>query len=180
MPLLLLFILMPVTELYLLLTLGSWIGAGWTILLILMTALMGMSLLRSQGLATLFRANQRVKQGEIPLQELAEGFLLALAGALLITPGLLTDVIGFSLLVPMIRSFLAHRVGRFFQHQSITMMGSGSFERPSATTSRQYGSNSSHSEHVSPEAWPNRAPSSKRGGEVIEGEYHHADDDKKN
>ncbi|MEC8523524.1 MAG: FxsA family protein, partial [Pseudomonadota bacterium] len=100
MPLLIIFILVPMAELAVLIKVGSAIGVLWTLALIFLTAIIGVHLLRQQGLATLMKANERMQQGALPAQELAEGFLLALAGALLLTPGFLTDAFGFSLLMP--------------------------------------------------------------------------------
>lgn len=168
MPLLFVFILVPVTELYLLLKLGSVIGLGWTLLLILTTAFVGMTLLRSQGLATLFRAGERMRQGEIPMQELAEGFLLALAGALLITPGLLTDVVGFTLLAPIARRLFARRVSQILERQTLHMQG--------GQTTGSYGE-----ERVSRFASGHaRSTSNQSTGQIIEGEFeHHTSDEKK-
>ena len=107
MPLLFIFILVPMIELAVLIKVGSHIGVLWTLALIFLTAIIGVTLLRAQGLATLMRAGQRLQEGQLPAQELAEGFLLALAGALLITPGFVTDAIGFTLLLPGVRGHFA-------------------------------------------------------------------------
>lgn len=79
------------------------IGAGWTILLIVLTAIVGVNLLRHQGISTLMRANQAMSQGQIPAMEMMEGIFLAVGGALLITPGFFTDAIGFICLLPFTR-----------------------------------------------------------------------------
>ncbi len=81
-----LFLIIPVIEIYLIIKVGGFIGAGWTILLIVLTAIIGVSLLRQQGLSTLMRANQAMSQGQIPAMEMMEGIFLAVGGALLITP----------------------------------------------------------------------------------------------
>ena len=98
MPLLIIFIIIPLIELAVILKVNSFIGIGWTLGLILITAFVGVRLLRQQGISTLLRANQKMQQGQMPAQEMAEGFLLALAGALLLTPGFVTDAAGFILL----------------------------------------------------------------------------------
>ena len=85
---------------YLLITVGGYIGALPTIGCVMLTAVVGVALLRWQGLATLARGIGRANAGELPAQEIAEGMLLAVAGALLLTPGFMTDAIGFVLLVP--------------------------------------------------------------------------------
>lgn len=103
---LLLFILMPIIELMVLIQVGTVIGALNTIGLVLLTAIIGAALLKRQGLATLTRANQRLNSGEIPAREMAEGLILAFGGALLLTPGFITDVIGFLCLLPGSRHWL--------------------------------------------------------------------------
>lgn len=100
---LLLFITMPVLEMWVLITVGSSIGALNTIGLVLLTAMIGLALLRSQGLSTLTRINQKMAEGQLPATELLEGFFLAIGGALLLTPGFITDAIGFSCLLPFLR-----------------------------------------------------------------------------
>ena len=119
MPLFLIFIVLPVIELTVLIKVGSHIGVLWTLVLIFLSAVIGVTILRAQGLATLMRASQRMEEGQIPAQELAEGFLLALAGALLITPGFVTDAIGFSLLVPAVRKMLLGSVLKVLQVRSV-------------------------------------------------------------
>lgn len=103
--LLLLFLAIPVIEIYLLIEVGSQIGALPTILLVVLTALVGASLLRQQGFSTWARINARMAAGEAPAMELLEGLLLLIAGALLLTPGFFTDTIGFLLLIPPLRRF---------------------------------------------------------------------------
>jgi len=98
-----LFLVIPISEVYLLIEVGSVIGAGWTILLVVMTAVVGVNLLRQQGLSTLMRANRSMSQGQIPAMEMMEGLFLAVGGALLITPGFFTDIIGFICLLPFTR-----------------------------------------------------------------------------
>ena len=110
----LLFFLTPIGEMYLLITVGGHIGAMPTIGLVMFTAVVGLALLRSQGLATLTRGMGRLQHGEVPALEMAEGLLLAVAGALLITPGFATDGIGFFLLVPAGRRLIAGRLATRF------------------------------------------------------------------
>jgi len=105
--LMLLFILVPIIELALFLTLGERIGIPWTLALIVVTAVLGASLTRWQGFTTMARFQQRLRDGQIPGEELIGGIFILVAGALLLTPGFLTDVIGFSLLVPAFRKVLA-------------------------------------------------------------------------
>jgi len=97
------FLVIPIIEVYLLIEVGGLIGAGWTILLIVITAIIGVNLLRQQGISTLMRANQAMSQGQVPAMEMMEGLFLAVGGALLITPGFFTDAIGFICLLPFTR-----------------------------------------------------------------------------
>jgi UPF0716 protein FxsA len=106
----LIFVATPIVEMYLLIEVGGYIGAPATIALVMLTALIGITLLRRQGLATLTRGVTRMQQGEVPAQEMAEAILLGIAGALLLTPGFVTDGVGFALLTPGIRQRLIVRV----------------------------------------------------------------------
>lgn len=102
-----LFIIVPIAEMAVLIKVGGMIGIFNTIGLVLLTAVVGAWLLRQQGLATLLRANQRLNSGELPAKEVAEGLILAVGGALLLTPGFITDTVGFLCLVPGSRHWLA-------------------------------------------------------------------------
>jgi UPF0716 protein FxsA len=107
---LLVFFVTPIIEMYLLIRVGGYIGALPTIVLVMVTAVVGVALLRVQGLATLTRGLGRLESGELPAREMAEGILLAVAGALLITPGFVTDALGFLLLFPPGRAAVARRM----------------------------------------------------------------------
>ena len=102
----LLLVITPIIELWLILKVGSAIGAGATIMLILLTAIAGAAMLRRQGFSTLFRARQKIDEGKLPAKEIAEGIMLAISGALMLTPGFVTDAIGFALLIPWVRNRL--------------------------------------------------------------------------
>lgn len=106
------FVVLPIVEMTILIKVGSIIGALNTIGLVLLTAVVGAAMLRQQGLATLMRANERLNSGELPAREVAEGILLAVGGALLITPGFVTDFAGLLCLMPFTRRWLATRVLR--------------------------------------------------------------------
>ena len=97
----------PILEIYLLFQVGGIIGAGWTILIVIGTAILGASLLRQQGLSTWTRLNQSIAQGQLPPTIMVEGILLLLSGAFLLTPGFFTDAIGFLFLTPGIRKLVA-------------------------------------------------------------------------
>jgi UPF0716 protein FxsA len=113
MPLLfLLFILVPFLEIWGILTVGSWIGAMPTLLLIVLTALAGSFLLKREGIQTLTRAKSKLNAGQIPMHEMLEGILLAVAGALLLTPGFFTDFVGLFLLLPPGRSLIIRELSK--------------------------------------------------------------------
>ncbi len=105
-----LFLVVPIVEIYLLLEVGGLIGAFPTIILVVLTAVIGAGLLRQQGLSTLARLQQNMGQGKIPAQEMIEGVLLAVGGALLMTPGFVTDTMGFLCLLPFSRKFIAKNI----------------------------------------------------------------------
>lgn len=94
---------LPMLELFVLITIGSHIGAFMTIVLLVFSGVLGLQLMRQQGLATAMRAQQAIARGESPSLELLESFLVFLAGGALLFPGFLTDILGFALLVPTIR-----------------------------------------------------------------------------
>ena len=107
---LLLFIIIPIAEIMLLLKVSQYIGAWTTVGLVLLTAVVGVNLLKRQGLSTLSRFQQRLQSGQIPAQEMVEGMLIAFCGALLLTPGFITDTIGFTCLLPPVRARIAKRI----------------------------------------------------------------------
>lgn len=104
--LLALLIIVPIVEIYLFIEIGGAIGAGWTILLIFITAIYGVNAMRSQGMATLAEAQAAQAAGRPPVAAAAHGVLILLAGALLLTPGFMTDALGLSLLIRFIRSLI--------------------------------------------------------------------------
>lgn len=109
---LLLFVGVPLLELYFLIQVGSEIGAIPTIGLSILTAVIGASLVRLQGFAVLMRVRDASQRGEVPALEMLHGALLLLAGLVLLLPGFFTDVIGFLLLVPALRRRLIRRFVR--------------------------------------------------------------------
>lgn len=122
---------------WLLIEVGSRIGALPTIGLVLLTAVIGVTLLRQQGLATLVRGHRRLEEGELPAAEICEGLVLAVSGALLLTPGFVTDAIGFAGLLPLtrkwlVRQMLARFTGASFSayevHQRRTEQGQTTFD----------------------------------------------------
>lgn len=144
----------PLIEIGLFIEIGGIIGLWPTLALVLLTAALGSWQLRAQGLATLARARQQLDRGELPTRELFDGFCLVIAGALLLTPGFMTDVIGLALFVPGVRDALR----RFVANRMET-----------ATETRVW----VDGEEVSPGGGrPRPGP----GGRVIEGDYRDVSD----
>lgn len=104
---LILFIAVPLVELGLLIQLGKYVGVLATIAIVIGTAVIGTALLRRQGFAVLSRTIEAVQAGRAPVEPVVEGLFLLIAGAFLLTPGLITDTIGFLLLIPAIRRSVA-------------------------------------------------------------------------
>jgi UPF0716 protein FxsA len=116
--LLLVFIVVPLAELYLILRIGDSIGWLWTLLLLAADSIIGSLLLRSQGRAVWRRFNRELERGRMPHREVIDGVLVIFGGAFLITPGFITDVIGLLLLIPptraVFRRLVVRRLGRRF------------------------------------------------------------------
>ncbi|MEZ5552528.1 MAG: FxsA family protein [Pseudomonadales bacterium] len=108
----LLFIAVPIVEMFVLIKVGGIIGALPTIGLVVLTAVLGIWLLRLEGLATLARVQEKLDRGELPETELLEGVMLLIGGALLLTPGFVTDAMGFICLLPGLRRPLARWIMR--------------------------------------------------------------------
>ena len=150
---LLFFIAVPLVEMLLLFEVADLIGGLWTVFMVVLTAVIGVQVLKRQGFSTLLRANQRLDQGQLPAQEMVEGFFLAFAGALLLTPGFITDTLGFLCLTPPLRRALARR---FIESGVLTSVRTGS--------SRGF-------------FWSSqRADSPPRGSSTFEGEFYEEKD----
>ena len=102
----LLFLIVPFLELYVLIQVGQVIGALPTIALLIAVSVVGAWLVKREGFATLGRARERIDAGQMPGRELVDGVLILVAGALLVSPGFLTDVAGVLLLLPPVRATL--------------------------------------------------------------------------
>jgi UPF0716 protein FxsA len=107
---LLAFLIILLTEMYLLFELADMIGGFATLMVVIGTAVAGVAVLRRQGTHTFTAANQKLRAGELPAQELIQGMLLTFAGALLILPGLITDTLGIALLLPPVRNVFVRRI----------------------------------------------------------------------
>lgn len=127
------FIGIPLIEIYLFIAVGGWIGVWPTIGLVILTALIGTSLLRQQGLATLARAQVETEANRLPVRELFEGVCLLFGGMLLLTPGFLTDAIGLALLLPQLRGLLGRGLWRLLERSKgfhFSVYGAGNPQGP--------------------------------------------------
>lgn len=119
-------LIVPILEISLFIVIGGRIGAVWTIGLVLFTAILGSILLRHEGLKTFATIQSKMNAGEIPGEELVKGVMILIAGVLLLTPGFLTDSIGFALFVPGVRKIIwGALASRFKFHQSGYQAGAG-------------------------------------------------------
>lgn len=151
-----LFIGVPLIEIMLFIKIGGAIGMAMTVLIVVVTALIGSFLLRAQGLATMAEARATMERAELPVDSVIHGIFLLLAGAFLLTPGFLTDAIGFILFVPPLRLALGRHI-------------------VSAVVAR-----GTVSVHASSETWtgrPGAGDRNERGGRTIDGEAFEVDDD---
>lgn len=147
----LLFAILPIVEIAILINVGEQIGGWYTVAIVIITAFVGARLVRQQGLSTLMQAQQKMQAGTMPGQEMAEGLLLVVAGVLLVTPGFITDGIGFLLSLPMTRPLIAKSLMKHMPVKIVTPSFHGDF-----------------SQHQ-------QAHSSKQSGDIIEGEFERKD-----
>lgn len=118
------FVIVTLLEIFVLVSVGGVIGAFSTVVLVIITALIGSTLLKRQGLTTLAKAQEKVYQGQEPAFEMLEGVIILLSGVLLLTPGFLTDIVGLAGLVPLsrkyfINQFLRNNADKFFNAKII-------------------------------------------------------------
>lgn len=123
--LLLVLVGVPLIEIAVFIQVGGIIGLWPTIAVVVLTAVIGAALLRQQGSATLTRAQREMAEHRIPVRELFDAVCLLLAGALLLTPGFVTDLAGFALLVPLVRRTLGMRLWRLVQRHADFRAGGG-------------------------------------------------------
>ncbi|MFO7816040.1 MAG: FxsA family protein [Halanaerobiales bacterium] len=113
--LLLLFTIVPIVELALLIEIGSYIGVLPTIFLVAITGIVGVTLARKQGLIVVTKIRRKLSRGEIPTSDLIEGLLILIGGVTLLTPGVLTDITGFLLILPFTRPLFAKLASSMFK-----------------------------------------------------------------
>jgi UPF0716 protein FxsA len=132
--LVILFIVVPIAELYVIIKVGEWIGILPTLALLLADAVLGSLLLRQQGRAAWRRFNEAIAAGRFPGREAADGVMVAVGGTLLLTPGFISDIAGLLLLIPPTRSLVRGGLIRFLSRRIIPIgvvrRGFGGRERP--------------------------------------------------
>ncbi|QFU21257.1 FxsA family protein [Shewanella eurypsychrophilus] len=169
--LLVIFVLVPVIELNVLISVGESLGSWTTVGLVFFTAIVGVSLVRSQGISTLMQVQQKLSRGEAPGQEIVEGMMLAVAGLLLLIPGFVTDFIGLILLTPFTRIPVA---GLLYKRMQVKVAANGGFQAGFGPGGPQAGNNpfdqssfgdSNAAHHKNPE-----------GGDTFDGDYEHKSD----
>ncbi|CUB03387.1 FxsA family protein [Marinomonas fungiae] len=133
---LLLLILIPVVELTVLIQVGSKIGSLTTIALVFLTAIVGLTLIRRQGFETTRKAQEKMRRGELPASEMAEGFMLAFAGVCLLIPGFVTDALGALLLITPLRRSVATMVSLDFMKKRMNMRAHWSYRDRNGNSSQ--------------------------------------------
>ena len=121
-----LFLVVPLVELYLIIQVGQVLGALNTIALLVIIGAIGGWLMKREGLGVLRRIQAQVHRGQVPGRELVDAFLILFGGALMLTPGFLTDVLGFGLLVPPVRAVVRRSLARQLQ---VRALGGGTGRR---------------------------------------------------
>ncbi len=180
---LLLFVAMPIIEIAVMLKVGDAIGWLPTLAIVILTAIVGTSMLRQQGLATLNTARQRLDAGEMPAQQMLEGMLLLLGGVLLLTPGFVTDTFGFLCLVPQTRQWFAARIA---SRSVVSVSSVTGFGRGAGQGSTTVGSGATDAARNSDRAAEDLSvaggrprpqnDNSSASGEIIDADFKHIDD----
>lgn len=111
----LLFTIVPVVELALLIKIGSIIGTLNTITIVILTAIVGAYMVKLEGLGVMYRIQQNMHEGVFPAEELINGMMILVAGALLLTPGFFTDALGFLIVFPVSRNFIKRIARRYIE-----------------------------------------------------------------
>ena len=117
----LLFTIIPVIELTILIKIGTLIGTLNTVMLVLFTAMAGAYLVRMEGLGVIYRFQQNMQEGRFPAEEILDGAMILVAGALLVTPGVATDIIGFLLVFPSSRRMIKISLRRYIERRISTI-----------------------------------------------------------
>src|SRR3954454_7640938 len=137
-PLVLLFIVIPIVEIYVIIQVGQAIGALWTIALLVADSILGSVLMRAQGRAAWRRFNEAVGTGRVPAREVLDGVLVIFGGALLLTPGFISDILGALLLLPPTRAIARRILVRRFAGRMVASVAGG-MPRPPRWPSNGHG-----------------------------------------
>jgi UPF0716 protein FxsA len=121
-PLVLLFIVVPIAELAVVIQVGQEIGVLWTVALLVIDSIVGSVLMRAQGRAAWRRFNEAVAAGKVPAREVLDGALVVFGGLLLLTPGFITDLLGLLLLIPPTRRIVRAALARRLTHRMVASM----------------------------------------------------------
>jgi UPF0716 protein FxsA len=121
-PLVLLFIVVPIAELAVVIQVGQQIGVLWTVALLVADSILGAVLMRSQGRTAWRRFNEAVAAGKVPAREVLDGALVIFGGLLLLTPGFITDFLGILLLIPPTRALVRAALARRLTHRMVVSM----------------------------------------------------------
>jgi UPF0716 protein FxsA len=113
----LIFAVIPMVELSLLIKIGSIIGTMNTIMIIILTAVIGAYMVRMEGIGVWFRIQKSLMEGIFPAEELIDGIMILIAGAVLLTPGLVTDILGFLMVFPLTRGFIKNILKKYFENR---------------------------------------------------------------
>jgi len=157
--LLLLFIAIPIVEMWLLISISRHIGALLTISLVVATAVIGVHWLRQQGFSTLLKLNERLSAGEMPAREITEGVIITIGGALLLTPGFATDALGFACLFAPSRALL---VKTLFSRIQNGIMASAMSASSMSTGSMSSQANANHSNNTMEGSFTSEGSSSNK------------------
>ncbi len=111
----LIFIIVPVAELTLLIKIGTFIGTFNTIVIVILTAIIGAQMVKSEGIGVMYRIRKNMEEGTFPAEELINGMMILIAGALLLTPGFLTDFTGFLMVFPVSREYIKKIARRYIK-----------------------------------------------------------------
>ena len=111
----LLFTLIPVIELSLLIEIGSYIGILNTVIIVILTALVGAYMVRMEGMGVMYRIQKNMQEGQFPAEEMISGAMILVAGALLLTPGFFTDIIGFLMVIPLSRNYISAMIKKYIE-----------------------------------------------------------------
>ncbi|BDX08292.1 FxsA family protein [Planctobacterium marinum] len=166
----LLFAILPIIEIALLINVGEVIGGWNTVAIVIITAFVGAHLVRKEGVQTLANAQLKMRSGEMPGQEMAEGLLLLIAGVLLVTPGFVTDGIGFLFSMPLTRPLIARYLMQNFGHRVVMHHSSAHHSTGAGFQQSPFQSQQQQTQQ------PFRDSHKPHDSSVIEGEYQRKDD----